>query len=42
MAPYTPREPDDVAVMMQGLAASKLFGTCTMSVTFWRPVPSSA
>ena len=42
MPPYTPREPDAVAVIMQGFLGSKLAGTCTMRVTFLRPVPSSA
>ena len=42
MAPYTPREPDEVAVTMQGLALSKLAGTCTIMVTFLLPVPSSS
>jgi hypothetical protein len=41
MAPNTPREPEAVALTMQGLAGSKLAGTCTARVTFWRPVPSS-
>lgn len=32
-----------MAVIMQGfLGSGKLAGTCTMSVTFLRPVPSSA
>jgi hypothetical protein len=42
MAPYTPREPEDVAVTMQGAAALKVLGTCTIIVTCWRPLPSSA
>ena len=42
MPPYTPREPEAVAVITQGLAGLKLAGTCTISVTFWRPLPSSA
>ncbi|EDT03273.1 hypothetical protein BamIOP4010DRAFT_3228 [Burkholderia ambifaria IOP40-10] len=41
IAPYTPREPDDVAVTMHGCLGSKLAGTCTSSVTFLRPLPSS-
>ena len=41
MAPYTPREPDDVAVMMHGLTGSNVAGTCTISVTFFAPLPSS-
>lgn len=41
IAPYTPREPDAVAVTMHGFAGSKLAGTCTSSVTFLRPLPSS-
>ena len=41
MAPYTPREPDEVAVTMQARAGSKLSGTCTIRVTFSRPEPSS-
>jgi len=28
--------------MTQGFFGSKLVGTCTISVTFWRPLPSSA
>jgi len=36
-----PREPDEVAVMMQGLLTSKLSGICTSSTTFCCPVPSS-
>ena len=32
MAPYTPREPDDVAVRMQGLAGSKLAGDALSGV----------
>ena len=35
-------DPDAVAVIMQGFLGSKLAGTCTMRVTFLRPVPSSA
>ncbi|MCY1217835.1 hypothetical protein D9M72_297650 [compost metagenome] len=41
MAPYTPREPDDVAVITHGLAVSKPAGICTSMVTFCCPVPSS-
>ena len=33
--PWPPREPDEVAVMMQGLSRLKLAGTCTMRATFF-------
>ncbi len=36
-----PREPDEVAVMMQGFAGSNASGICTSSTTFCWPVPSS-
>ena len=42
IAPYTPREPDDVAVTMQALDATNDAGICTIIVTFCLPVPSSA
>lgn len=42
MAPYTPREPEEVALTMQAFAGSKLAGTCTIITTFCLPLPSSA
>ena len=30
-----------MAVTIQGFLGSKLSGTCAISVTFWRPLPSS-
>ena len=42
IAPYTPRDPDDVAVTMQGFAALNDAGICTIIVTFCLPLPSSA